>query len=130
MYGGIMKKFTLLISLILLGLFMIGCNTQKDIPEQPEDVYPAVPYDMHPAIMVDGELYFSTGTILAIEVDESVIQTVSSVTSPSKLPTKDGEINFPFPDAKYAVITDEKVYVVVMVDLEWERFVREGELLP
>lgn len=125
-----MRRFTLLISLILLGLFMIGCNTQKDNPKPPEDLYPAVPYDMHPAIMVDGELYFSTGKILAVEVDDSAIHTVSSVTSPSKLPTKDGEINFPFPDAKYAVITDEKVYVVVMVDLEWERFVREGELSP
>lgn len=63
-------------------------------------------------------------------MDQSVIQTVSSVTSSNKLPTKDGEINFPFPDAKYAKITDDMVYVVVMVDLEWEKYVKETDLMP
>ena len=125
-----MRKFILLIFSILLGLSIIGCNTQNDIPGPSDEGYPDVPYDMHPAIMVDGELYFSTGEILAVEIDQSAIHTVSTVTSPSKLPTKDGEINFPFPDAKYAEITDDLVYVVVMVDLEWERYVRETDLMP
>jgi len=129
MQGGIMRKFTLLILSILVGLFIIGCDTQKNIPKNP-DYTPPVKWDMHPSIMVDGELFFSTGKLLPIEVDESVIKTVSSVTSPNKLPSKEGEINFPFPYAKYAKINDNKVYVVVMVDLEWEMFVKETELTP
>jgi len=125
-----MRKFTLLMISVLFGLFIIGCNTQKEIPGPSDEGYPEVAYDMHPAIMVDGELYFSTGEILAVEMDQSVIQTVSSVTSSNKLPTKDGEINFPFPDAKYAKITGDMVYVVVMVDLEWEKYVKETDLMP
>lgn len=127
-----MRKFILLILSILVGLFIIGCDTQESIPvpETPNTTPQVIEWDMHPAIMVDGELFFSTGKLLPIEVDESVIKTVSSVTSSHKLPLKEGEINFPLPDAKYAKIYDETVYVVVMADLEWERFVKETDLLP
>ncbi len=127
-----MRKFTLLILSIMVGLFIIGCDSHEDIPivETPNSNHPDVLWDMHPSIVVDGELFFSTGKLLPISVDESVIKTVSSVTSSHKLPSKEGEINFPFPDAKYAKINDTTAYVVVMVDLDWERFVIETELLP
>lgn len=127
-----MRKFTLLILWILVGLFIIGCDSHEDIPidETTNSNHSDGQWDMHPAIMVDGELFFSTGKLLPISVDESVIKTVSSVTSSHKLPSKEGEINFSFSDAKYAKINEATAYVVVMVDLDWEKFVLETELLP
>lgn len=120
-----MKKFTILLISILLGIFIIGCDQKKEVPENLDG-----PWDRRPAILVDRELYLSTGEILSIEVDESSIRTVSSVTSSHLMPTKEGEINFPFPEAKYAKMTVETDYVVVMVEEKWEKFLREKDLKP
>lgn len=101
-----MRKFILLILSIMVGLIIIGCDSHENISidETTNSNHSDVQWDMHPAIVVDGELFFSTGKLLSISVDESVIKTVSSVTSSHKLPSKEGEINFPFSDAKYAKI--------------------------
>lgn len=73
-------------------------------------------------IMVDGEIYSSTGSESPIEPDESIIMNVTSVVKGIELPSKEGEINFPAPDAKYAKINDYEQYVVVLMNLEWIRF--------
>ncbi len=76
--------------------------------------------------MVDGELYFSTGDEIPIEPDESVIKTATLVIKVTELPSKDGEINFPIPDTKYAKIIDAEKYVVVIMDLEWVIFKKKS----
>ena len=125
-----MKKFTILLISILLGIFIIGCDQKKEVPENEDPNDSSVQWDRRPAILVDRELYLSTGEILSIEVYESSIRTVSSVTSSHLTPTKEGEINFPFPEAKYAKMTVETDYVVVMVEEKWEKFLREKDLKP
>lgn len=118
-----MKKITLLtIILIIIVLIILGySNATKDSPVEINNEA-ETPNTMPPSIMVDGELYYSTGEEILIEPDENVIQTVASITKSTKLPSEDGEINFPYPDAKYAKINDSKEYVVVLMDLEWVRF--------
>lgn len=126
--GNTMKKFAILLLSILLGIFIIGCDQKKEVPENEDPNDSSVQWDRRPAILVDRELYLSTGEILSIEVDESSIRTVSSVTLSHLMPTKEGEINFPFPEAKYAKMTVETDYVVVMVEEKWEKFLREKDL--
>lgn len=115
-----MKKLLVLILSILLGIALMGCDEKKDGPEGHDG-----PWDRRPAIMVDGEIYLSTGELRLVELDPGVVKDVTNVVSSSQLPAKEGEINFPMPEAKYAKINDGSEYVVVLVDLEWEKFEKE-----
>lgn len=56
-----------------------------------------------------------------------MIRPVISVIKETELPAKDGEINFPVPDAKYTKINDTEVYVVAMQNSEWVKFTKESE---
>lgn len=115
-----MKKITLLtIILIVAVLITVGCS---DITKEP-----ATPNTMPPSIMVDKELFFSTGAEMSIEPDESSIKAVTSVIKGTRLPSNDGEINFPIPDARYAKINDFEEYIVVYMDLKWVRFEKRTE---
>ena len=113
---GIVKKSTFFILLIFLVLLTpVGCSNVSNVEVE-------TPNTMPPSIMVDGEIYYDTGSDIPIEVDESAIKTVTSVITGIKLPSKDGEINFPIQDAKYAKINDSEEYVVVMMNEEWVKF--------
>ncbi len=110
-----MRRFNLIILLIFIMLSLIGCNREVITPETPNT--------MPPSIMVDGELYSSTGKEMPGEPDESVIKTVTSVVKSTEMPSNEGEINFPAPNAKYAKINDyEEWYVVVSLPSEWVRY--------
>ncbi|WP_409229482.1 immunoglobulin-like domain-containing protein [Gudongella sp. SC589] len=110
-----MKRFTLIVISIFIMFSFIGCGTEEATPE--------IPNTMPPSIMVDGELYFSTGEERPIEPDESEIKTVTSVVKGTELPSNEGEINVPAPNAKYAKINDyEGEYVVVSLPSEWVRY--------
>ncbi len=108
------KEFLLMSILVVTLLFTIGCEKEVPIAETPNT--------MPPSIMVDGELYFSTGEEMPIEPDESEIRTVTSVINGSELPSKDGEINFASRETKYAKINDYEEYIVVLLDSEWVKF--------
>ena len=70
------------------------------------------------AIMVDGVVYWSTGTPLAVEVDEGAVRTAVSYTDGQ--PEEDGQTNFDRGlTARYAM-TD--VGLVVLIDQEWVLF--------
>jgi len=112
-----MKKSALMILSIFVMLSFMGCDKQKNASETPNS--------LPPSIMVDGELFITTGSELPIEPAESAIKTASSVIKETELPSKDGEINFPVPDAKYAKINDKEEYVVVMMDKEWVKFAKK-----
>jgi len=112
--GDKMRKFISMILSILVILSFIGCDKQKDAPETPNT--------MPLSIIVDGDLYSTTGEEMPIDPDESIIKTATSVTMGTELPSKEGEINFPVSNAKYAKINDSEEYVVVMMDSEWVRF--------
>ena len=118
-----MKKTTLLtIILVIIVLITVGCsNTTKELSAE-TNTKAETPNTMPPSIMVDGELYYSTGEEIPIEPDVNGIKTVASVIKSTKLPSEDGEINFPYSDAKYAKINDSEEYVVVLMNLEWVRF--------
>ena len=109
-----MRKVTIMIFSISAILTFAGCAQQKNASELPNS-HP-------PSIMVDGELYTTTGQELPIEPAEGEAKTVTSLIMATKLPSKEGEINFPNPDAKYAKIYDQEEYVVVMMDKEWVKF--------
>lgn len=110
-----MRRFNLIIFLFFIMLSLIGCNKEAIIPETPNT--------MPPSIMVDGELYSSTGKEMPGEPDESVIKTVNSVVESTELPSNEGEINVPAPNARYAKINDyEGEYVVVSLPSEWVRY--------
>lgn len=116
----IMKKFMILLLSVLFGIFIIGCDEKKEVPENQEG-----PWDRRPAIMVDGELYLSTGEIVQVELDPDTAKTVTKVVPSSTLPTKEGEINFPMPEARYAKRGEDALYVAVLVGSEWEKFEKE-----
>ena len=99
---------------ILIVLSLIGCDT--------EDITPETPSTMPPSIMVDGEIYSTTGEERPIEPDEGQIKSVVSVVKETELPSNEGEINFPAPNAKYAKINDYEWYVVVSNNSEWVKF--------
>lgn len=113
-----MRRFSLMILSIFIMVSFIGCDTEEITPETPNT--------MPPSIMVDGQLYYSTFEEISIEPDESVIKTVTSVIDITELPSKEGEINLPFPNAKFAKINDYEEYVVVLMDLEWIKFEKSG----
>ena len=114
-----MRRFALMIFSIFIVVSFIGCDTEKVTPETPNT--------MSPSIMVDGELYSTTGEEMTIEPDESVIKTVTSIIKGTELPSNEGEINFPVPSTKYAKINDNEEYVVVLMDLEWIKFEKRDD---
>jgi hypothetical protein len=126
--GKLMKKLVILLLSVVLGIVFMGCDEKNMVPENENPNDSSLQWDRRPAVMVDRELYLSTGEIVSIEVDESSIRTVSSVTSSHLMPTKEGEINFPFPEAKYAKMKGDTDYVVVMVEEKWEKFLREKDM--
>lgn len=97
-----MRKFILMILLILVMLSFDGCDTRKDVSETPNT--------MSPSIMADGELYSTTEGEMPIEPYQSAINTVTSIINETELPAKEGEINFPVPNAKYAKINGVEEY--------------------
>ena len=110
-----MRTFSLIVLLFFILLSFIGCNKEVITPETPNT--------MPPSIMVDGELYSSTGKEMPVEPDESVIKTVTSVVKSTEMPSNEGEINVPAPNARYAKINDfEGEYVVVSLPSEWVRY--------
>jgi len=110
-----------LILLAILGLFLLtGC-------EGPSEPVPEMPNTMHPAIVVDGELYYTTGVEIPIEPGDEVIQEITRVVDSKGLPKEEGEINFPVEDAMYAKIIDGEEYVVVLINNEWVRFEKREE---
>lgn len=110
-----MRRFSLIVLLFFILLSFIGCNKEVITPETPNT--------MPPSIMVDGELYSSTGKEMPGEPDESVIKAVTSVVKSTEMPSNEGEINVPAPNARYAKINDlEGEYVVVSLPSEWVRY--------
>lgn len=122
-----MKNNKILLGICAILIFIIGefiwwNASSSKTKNSPTDVLIESPNTIPPSIMVDGEIYSSTGRESPIEPDESEIKNVTSVIKGIELPSKEGEINFPAPDAKYAKINDYEQYVVVLMDLEWVRF--------
>lgn len=114
-----MKKWSILLMIIVLFL-LAGC-------EGPSEPVPETPNTMQPAIVVDGELYYTTGIEIPIEPGEEVIQEITRVVDLKELPKEEGEINFPLEDAVYAKINDGEEYVVVLINNEWVRFEKREE---
>lgn len=73
--------------------------------------------DWHAAIQVDGVLYWSTGQVLAAEVEESAIRETTSYIC--GLPEEEGQTNFAPAGTPYAVTGDG---VAVLLDGEWVLF--------
>lgn len=91
-----------------------GSSSDNAAPQEPGMAVE----DYCPAIMVDGVVYWSTGTPLAVEVDEDDVRTASSYTDGQ--PEEDGQTNFDRDlTARYAM-TD--MGLVVLIDQEWVLF--------
>ncbi len=75
-----------------------------------------------PAIMVDGVLYWSTGTPVPAEVDESAQRTVTGYIN--TLPETDGQTNFSQDlSARYALVEiGQEQKLVVLMNGEWILF--------
>lgn len=91
-------------------------------PSSPDAAAPQEPgmavEDYCPAIMVDGVVYWSTGTPLAVEVDEDDVRTASSYTDGQ--PEEDGQTNFDRDLTTRYAMTD--MGLVVLIDQEWVLF--------
>ena len=73
-----------------------------------------------PAVMVDGQVYCTTGEEFPGEVEESaLLGEISSVVPLSQWPEKEGEANFGETGTPYARTEDG---LVVLVDQEWTLF--------
>ena len=76
-----------------------------------------------PSIMYNGELYYTTGKEMPVEVDESaIVGKVNSVVPLSEWPKEEGQANFGEVEAPYAIINEG---LVVMVNNEWTIFEKE-----
>ena len=81
---------------------------------------PNTPDALVPAVMVDGQVYCTTGEEFPGEVEESaLLGEISSVVPLSQWPEKEGEANFGETGAPYARTEDG---LVVLVDQEWTLF--------
>lgn len=123
-----MKKIPvtiLILALILIGFY--GCNPAS---KNSQESSPEVPNTMPPSIFVDGAVYSTTGEEIPIEPDPSNIKTASGIVPGSRFPAKDGEINFPLENASYAHITDSEEYVVVSINNEWQKFIKNANYIP
>ena len=109
-----MKKNVVFL-LALMMIFTFGCSS---IEEEKSNV-------LSESIMVDGEIYISTGEEIPIEPAEGSIKRVTSVSKGTTLPNIEGQINFPLPDSKYAKIDDGEEYVVILIESEWVKFAKE-----
>lgn len=76
--------------------------------------------DFCPAIMVDGQLYWSSGEILS-SVDESAI--LGTTTYTDSLPDQDGQANFDREGTHYARTADG---IAVQMDGSWVLFTTKG----
>lgn len=96
--------------IIVLSLLLAGC-TKEPAPETPNT--------MPPSVMIDGQLYQTTGKQMPGEVAPSVIEELSETVPPSQLPCKDGQSNWGEATVKYAFVEDG---LVVLLGNEWTLF--------
>lgn len=103
----------------LTGEYEAPCPEAPAGSEPPGSAPGGIPWEEpRPAIMVDGVLYYSTGTPIPGEVDESAIRPVTAYIN--TVPQMDGQTNFSEDlSAQYAV-TD--LGVVVLMGDEWILF--------
>ncbi|NLC65890.1 MAG: hypothetical protein GX752_02965 [Clostridium sp.] len=123
-----MKKVVVLILFILI-VFTAACantdsNTEKEGKEK-SDIYSR-------AIMVEGDVYTSTEKSILIVPFEDIIKETTSQVERSKLPKKEGEVNFTIEDGKYAKINktserEEENYVAVLIESEWIKFMKNDK---
>lgn len=82
-------------------------------------------WDRCPMIRVAGELYFDTGRTMVGEVDPSAVAgKISSTVDQSQIPQEDGQSNFDYVGADYAIVEEG---VVIRIDGEWILFEPESE---
>ena len=107
-----MKKFILkMFILVVLMCLQVGCGKYESRNYRGD--YPAT-------IMINGRNYYSTDTVVPVEVDESVIQYTTSYAEDG-VPPKDGEDNFNRnTETPYAILEDGMV--VVFINNEWIEF--------
>ena len=107
-----MKKFILkMVILAILVCSQVGCGKYESRNYRGD--YPAT-------IMINGRNYYSTDTVVPVEVDESVIKYTTSYAEDG-VPQKDGEDNFNRnTETPYAVLKDGMV--VVFINNEWIEF--------
>lgn len=80
---------------------------------------PEIPNTMPPSVMIDGQLYQTTGRQMPIEVEPSVMEELSETVPSSQLPCKDGQSNWDEATVKYAFVEDG---LVVLLGNEWTLF--------
>lgn len=126
-----MKKVYFLILSALALLVLVGCgegkresNYDQSPPldtEESQEHLPS-PNAMPPSMMVDGILYFSTGTQMSIEVEETeYLGKIISVVDITELPTEHGQANIPFYDAPYIKCHESEGFALLM-DGKWILF--------
>ena len=99
-----MKKWLVLILLLLL---LSGCGKEED----------------RQLICVGGELYYSTGKEMPVEMDpSSYLGVITSSVEPGQIPTEEGQTNFGSLGQVYAQLGND---LAVMVDHEWVQFLKE-----
>ena len=96
--------------IIVLSLLLAGCA------KEPE---PETPNTMPPSVMIEGQLYQTTGRQMPGEVDPSVIKELSETVPPTQLPCEDGQSNWGEATVKYAFVEDG---LVVLLGNEWTLF--------
>lgn len=96
--------------LVIMSLLFGGCAKEPA---------PEIPNTMPPSVMIDGQLYQTTGKQMPGEVDPSVIEEISETVPPSQLPCEDGQSNWGDATVKYAFVNDG---LVVLLGNEWTLF--------
>lgn len=97
--------------LLMLSLLLTGCT---------KEAAPEVPNTMPPSVMIDGQLYQTTGKQLPGEIDPSAIAgSIAEVIPGSELPSKDLQSNCGEVGMNYAFAEDG---LVVLLANEWTLF--------
>ena len=101
----------LCVILIILSLLLSGCASESA---------PEVPNTMPPSVMIDGQLYQTTGKQMPVEVDPSAIAgSIAEIIPGSELPSKDLQSNCGEVGMNYAFVEDG---LVVLLANEWTLF--------
>lgn len=112
-----MKKIINLFLLLAFLLALVGCGKGENIET------PNTPNALVPAVMYNGEIYYTTGEQIPAEVDESaIVGEITSVVPLSQWPNENEQANFGDVGASLAVTSEG---FLVMVNNEWTIFEKQ-----
>lgn len=108
------------IAVLINGEYYLYKTRESELISFSKDDLASAPNSGPPAIMINDTLYYSTGTHISVDIDESeFIDRITSTVSISQMPTENGQANIPFENSPYAKYENG---IILLMDNQWILF--------